>query len=148
MDKLEKIKKLREETGVGVMICKKVLDKAKGNIEKAQKLIQEELKDLIKKKKEAKTGVGKLEAFIHNNRVGVLLEMRAQTDFAVKSPLFKELCHNLVMQIAAMSPENIEELMKQPFIKDESKSVREIIDETISKLKENINIQRFTRYEI
>ena len=145
---MDKIKKLREETGVGIMICKKAIDEAKGDFEKAKKIIKEKLKDLIQEKKEAKTGCGYLEAYIHNGRVGVLLEIRAQTDFAVKSPIFKNLAHDLVMQIAAMAPKEVDDLLSQPFIKDESKTVEEIIEEAISKLKENVKIERFTRYEL
>ena len=101
--------KLRETTGAGVMECKRALEKAGGNLEKAVEFIHEAGLLKAESKKERKTGAGLLHAYIHNERVGVILEVRAETDFVVRSEPFKELAHNIVMQIAAMNPKYIKQ---------------------------------------
>ncbi|OGY62488.1 MAG: translation elongation factor Ts [Candidatus Harrisonbacteria bacterium RIFCSPHIGHO2_01_FULL_44_13] len=142
------IQRLREITGAGVMECKKALADVRGNFDEALKLINE--RGLIKAEKKATraTGAGFLELYIHNGRVGVLLELRCETDFVAHSDPFKELAKNLAMQIAAMDPENVEELLKQPFIKDESMTVENLIKGVVAKTGENIRIERFCRYEL
>lgn len=142
------IKKLRELTGAGVMDCKRALEDADGDVEAAVKLIHE--RGLIKasKKGERKTGAGLIESYIHNERVGVLLELRCETDFVARADVFRNLAHELAMQIAAMNPENMELLFNQPYIKDESITVSELIKRGIATLGENIKVERFCRYEI
>lgn len=142
------IQKLRETTGAGVMECKKALGEAGGDFDKAITIIHEQ--GLVKagKKGGRATGAGLLESYIHNERVGVLLELRCETDFVARNPLFRELAHNLAMQIAAMEPENIEVLLDSPYIKDESLTVDFLIKQIIAKIGENIQIGRFCRYEI
>lgn len=147
MDK-KSIQKLRKETGAGIMNCKKALEEADGDIKKARKIIKEKGVIIADKKSKRKTGAGFLKTYVHNNRVGVLMEIRAETDFAIKSEPFQKLAHELVMQIAAMNPESVKSLLEQPFIKDESKIVREVISETVAQVGENINVERFTRYEV
>ena len=145
---LNDIQKLRELTGAGVMECKKALGEAGGDFEKAVKIIHEMGLVKAEKKGERTTGAGLLESYVHNERIGVLLELRCETDFVARNPVFKELAHNLTMQIAAMNPENIEKLSAQNFIKDESTTVESIIKQAIAKLGENIRVERFCRYEI
>ena len=100
------------------------------------------------KKKERTTGAGVLESYIHNERVGVLLELRCETDFVGRSKEFRELAHNLAMQIAAMDPADVEDLLKQMYIKDETLTVEDLIKRAIAKLGENIKVERFCRYEV
>ncbi|MDD5547334.1 MAG: translation elongation factor Ts [Candidatus Pacebacteria bacterium] len=144
----EDVQKLREETGAGVMDCKKALEDAGGDFEKAKGLINE--RGLLKadKKSERATGAGILETYIHSGRVGVLLELRCETDFAAHSQPMKDLAHELVMHIAAMNPESNEALLAQPFIKDESQTIENIIKLTTAKVGENIKVGRFTRYAL
>lgn len=144
----EHIQKLREITGAGVMECKKALEEANGDFDKAISIIHERGLVKAEKKKERTTRVGVLESYIHNERVGVLLELRCETDFVARSKEFKELAHNLVMQIAAMDPVSIDDLLKQIYIKDETIIVDDLIKRAIAKLGENIRIERFCRYEI
>lgn len=142
------VKKLREETGAGIMECKRALQDANGDIEEAKKIINE--KGLLKaeKKSERKTGSGILESYIHNSRVGVLLELRCETDFVARTEDFKNLAHDLVMHIAAMNPENVEVLLAQPFVKDPSKTINDVIKQVIGKIGENMVVERFMRYEL
>jgi len=140
--------KLREKTGAGVMECKRALEKAGGDFEKAVEFIHEAGILKAESKKGRKTGAGLLYSYIHNERVGVLLEVRAETDFVVRSEPFKELAHNLAMQIAAMEPADIEGLLKQPFIKDESLTIADAIKRVTAKVGENIKVEKFCRYEL
>lgn len=140
------IQKLREITGAGVMDCKKALEDAKGDFDEALKIINE--RGMIKAEKKATrtTGAGLLESYIHNGRVGVLLELRCETDFVTRSEPFRELAHNLAMHVAAMDPQSVEELLQQPYVRDEKISVEALVKSVIAKLGENIQIGRFCRY--
>ncbi len=142
------ILKLREETGAGVMDCKRALDDAKGDYEKAKQIIFERGVIKAEKKSERKTGSGVLETYVHSGRIGVILELRCETDFVAKTDVFKELAHDLAMHIASMNPENVDQLINQPFVKDESKTIKDLITQTIAKTGENVKIERFCRYEL
>lgn len=142
------IQKLREETGAGVMDCKRAIEESGGDYDLAKKLIEKQGIMKAAKKAERETGAGLLEAYVHNGRVGVLLELRFETDFVGKSEPVKALAHNLALHIAAMSPANVEDLLKQAYVKDESKNVEEIIKGVIAIVGENIKVARFERYQI
>ena len=147
-DKLGDIQRLRESTGAGVMECKRALEDAKGDFDKATNLIRERGLQKVEKRSGRETGAGLIESYVHNERIGVLLDLRAETDFVVRSEPFRRLSHELVMQIAALAPQNIEELLKQPYIKDESRSVEDIIKDVIARVGENIRVNQFHRIEI
>jgi len=148
MVKSSDIQKLREITGAGIIDCKKALEEAENDLDAAVKIIQEKGVAIAEKKSSRVTGAGYLESYIHNGRVGVLLELRCETDFVARSDPFKELAHNLVMHIAAMNPENAEELLRQFYVRDESVSVENLIKSTIAKVGENIEVKKFCRYEL
>ncbi len=144
---IDKIKQLREITAASITDCKKALEKAKGDLEKAKEILREWGKDFAKKKTERLTSQGIIESYIHpNKKIGVLIELDCETDFVAKNQIFKNLAHELCLQIAAMGEES--PLLEQPWIKDESRTIKELIDEYIAKLGENIVVKRFTRYEI
>ncbi|MBI5306675.1 translation elongation factor Ts [Candidatus Wolfebacteria bacterium] len=145
---MDNIKKLRELTNAGVMDCKKALKDAGDDLDKAIAIIHERGLAKAEKKGERATGAGLLQSYIHNERVGVLLELRCETDFVARNPLFKELAHNLAMHIAAMNPGNIEELLKQNYVKDESLTIEDLIKSAIAKLGENTKVEKFCRYEL
>lgn len=144
----EQIQKLREITGAGVMECSKALKEANGDLEKAIAIIHEQGLVKAENKKERATGAGLLESYIHNERVGVLLELHCETDFVSRSKDFRELAHDLVMQIAAMEPADVDDLLKQMYIKDETITVEDLIKRTIAKTGENIRVEHFCRYEL
>lgn len=145
---IKDIEKLREMTGAGVIECKNALAEAKGDLEKAVAIIHERGLAGARKRNDRATGAGLLESYVHNERVGVLLELRCETDFVARSNDFKELAHNLAMQIAAMAPANVDELLSQVYIKDESIKVDEMVKRNFAKLGENIKVERFCRYEL
>ena len=145
---VNQIKKLREETGVSITECKKALKEAKGNLKKAKEILRKWGKDLAEKKEERETKQGIVESYIHpGEKIGVLVELRCESDFVARSEEFKKLAHELCLQIAAMNPKKTS-LMSQLWIRDETKTIKELIDEYIAKLGENIIIKRFVRYEL
>ncbi len=142
------VQELRMQTGAGVMDCKKALQDAGGDLAKAVLLIKE--RGLIKAEKKAErvTGAGLLESYIHNGRVGVLLELRCETDFVARTDSVKELARHLAMQVAAMSAPTVAELLDQPFIRDASMTVAMLIKGVVAKVGENLRVERFVRYEL
>ncbi len=142
------VQKLRDLTGAGVLDCKNALEEAGGDLDVAKKIIFEKGLLRAERKTERKTGAGILETYVHNGRIGVLLELRCETDFVVRSEPFRWLAHELAMQIAAVEPESVVVLLNQPYVKDESMTVDQLIKSVISKTGENIKIDKFCRYEI
>ncbi|MCX6788808.1 MAG: translation elongation factor Ts [bacterium] len=142
------IKKLREMTGVGVMECKKALDDAGGDFDKAIALINERGIARADSKAHRTAGAGMLKSYIHNGRVAVLLQIHAETDFVLKSDPFQELAHDVAMHIAAMNPDSVETLLTQPFVKNESVVIGDLIKGVTAKVGENIKVERFCRYEV
>lgn len=137
MANIELIKQLRDETGISIGECKKALDEG-GTVEKAKEILKQWGKDLASKKSDRATGQGKIEAYIHaNGKVGVLVELRCETDFVADSQDFKNLAHELCLQFAAMGVDP-EIMLASPWIKDSSKTVKNLIEETIAKVGENI----------
>ena len=142
------VQKLRGMTGAGVMECKRALEEAGGDMDKAVSIIHKRGLVKAEKKSERATGAGLLETYIHNERVGVLLELRCETDFVARSEDFKKLAHDLAMHVAAMDPGSVDELLKQAYIKDESTDIESLIKSVIAKFGENIRVEKFCRYSL
>ncbi len=142
------IQKLREETGAGVMECKRALEEANGDLKLAKEIVEKRGLARAEKKFDRATGAGLLEAYIHNGRIGVLLELRSETDFVAHSEPVKDLVHDLALHISALGPESVEDLLKQPYVKDESKTVEEVIKGVMAKVGENLKVARFARYQV
>lgn len=142
------IAKLREETGAGVMECKKALDEAKGDFAKAKVILASSADAIAKKKADRSTHQGVIETYSHAGKIGVLLEVNCESDFVAKNADFKTMVHNLAMQIASMAPKDIEELLKQDYILDSSITVDKYVKSLILKIGENIQIKRFIRFEL
>lgn len=145
---INQIKQLREETGVSISECKKALEQAKGDMARAKNALKKLGREFAKKKKEREVSEGIIDNYIHpNKKIGALLDIRCETDFVARSEDFQNLAHELCLQIAAIDPTETP-LLKQPWIKDESKTIKDLIDEHIAKSGENIIIKKFTRYKI
>jgi elongation factor Ts len=140
------ISDLRDETGMGLMDIKKALEEADGNRAKALEFLKERGAKIMSKKSDRVAGEGIIEAYVHNGRIGVLLEVNCETDFVSRSETFKEFSHDVALQISSMSPTTVEELMEQPFIKDSKLSMGEYLQDVTSRLGERIVISRFERY--
>jgi len=143
----EAVQKLREMTSAGVMDCRKALIEANGDLDAAVKIIHEKGLAKMEKRADRETGAGLVQSYVHNERIGVLLRLSAETDFVVRSEPFKALAHDLAMHIAAAAPKDVEELLTQPYIKDESRTVKDIIGEVIAKVGENVSVGEFYRVE-
>lgn len=159
-----RIKELREQSGAGIMECRKVLLEAEGDIEKALLLLKERSHLKAEKKKERVASQGLIEAYIHTGgRIGAMVEVNCETDFVARTDEFRKLAHDIAMQVTAIppqfiSPEEIPQgadvedevdcLLLQPYIRDPSLTVQDIINETIAKVGENIKVGRFARFEL
>ena len=158
------VKELRDQSGAGIMQCRKALMECEGDLEKAIETLKQQSLFKAAKKAERKTAEGLIEAYIHTaGRVGAMVELNCETDFVARTDEFKELAHHLAMQVAAMNPKFITEeeykpeteedpqdacLMLQADIKDPDKTIKEIITETIARTGENIKVGRFIRFEL
>lgn len=145
---VEAVQTLREATGAGVMDCRRALIDAQGDMEAAKKIIQEKGLSKVEKRAGRATGAGLVHSYVHNERIGVLVDLRAETDFVVRSEPFRELAHELAMQIAAAAPRDVDELLAQPYIKDESKTVKAVVNGVIARVGENITVNQFSRIEV
>lgn len=146
---IRQIKNLREETGVSITECKKALEEAKGNFDLAKEILKKWGKEFAQKQSEREVKEGLIATYLHpDKKIGVILELNCETDFVARSENFQNLAHELCLQIAAMSPSDINSLINQHWIKDETKIIKDLIESYIAKLGENIIIKRFTRYEI
>jgi len=149
MTAMEQIKKLRQKTNLSVMECKKAMEEAKGDEIKALQILGKRGAAKAIKKSGRETKQGLIEAYIHNNgRVGVILELNCETDFVARNEEFKKLAHDLAMHIAAMESKDAKSLLKEPFIKDAGKTIKDLFTEAIAKLGENIKLGKFVRLEI
>jgi len=148
MENKESILKLRNETGAGVMDAKNALEEFLGDYTKAkEKLLKLGLAKAAKKAdREVKAGL--VESYIHTGRVGALVKVSCETDFVAKTDEFKMLAKEVAMQVSAMDPENIEELLKSAYIRDSKKSIEDLVKETIAKVGENIQVTEFARFEV
>jgi len=158
------VKELREQSGAGVIQCHDALIEAEGDIEKALQILRQKSLFQAEKKATRSTSQGLVEAYIHaGGRIGAMVELNCETDFVARTGEFKELAHHLAMQVAAMNPrfisgEEVREgddiepqtacLLLQADIKDPTRTVKEIIAETIAKVGENIRVSRFARFEL
>ncbi len=159
------VKQLRDLSGAGVMECKKALDETDGDVEKAVKVLREKGIAGADKKSGRETGQGLVDSYIHaGGRIGVLVEVNCETDFVARTDTFKSLVHDIALQIAGipttlvisedqLPPDtegSLEEtvLMKQPLIKDGSRTVEQLVKEAIAATGENIRIRRYTRFEL
>lgn len=146
---LEQLKKLREESQVSISDCRRALEETNGNYQKAIEWLRKHGIERAGKKEDRETSQGIIESYIHqNSRIGVIVELLCETDFVAMTNEFKDLAHEIAMQISAMNPKNVEVLLKQEYIRDSSKTIQDLIKETIAKLGENIIVKRFQRLEI
>ncbi|MCS7050600.1 MAG: translation elongation factor Ts [Thermomicrobium sp.] len=171
----EMIKELRERTGAGIMDAKRALEEAGGDMERAAEILRQQGLTRAARKAGRATSQGLVHAYIHGGgRIGALIEVNCETDFVARTAEFKQLVHDLAMQVAATAPQYVstdeippqalEEgaerfgsrekfvqqvaLLAQPFIKDPSRTVEDVVKEAIARLGENIRVRRFARFEL
>ncbi len=158
------IKALREKTNAGVMDCKRALAEAGGDQEKAALILRERGLTMAEKKAHRSTEQGLVECYIHaGGRIGAMVEVNCETDFVARTDAFRALVRELAMQVAAIGPLAVSEeelppdtegpveetcLLKQPYIRDSSRSVQDIVNDVIAKTGENVRVRRFARFEL
>ena len=158
---VELIRTLRQRTGAGIMQCKEALEANQGDIEQAAEVLRIKGVAQVAKRAGRDTDQGLIEAYVHTGgRVAAIVELGCETDFVARTPEFKDLAHDIAMQVVAMDPVYLDKseiqeddsrpvaqvsLLQQPFIKDNSSSVEEVVQELAAKLGENVRVLRFSR---
>lgn len=161
---VDQIKTLRDLTGAGIMDCKRALQDTDGDMPNAEKILRDNGISKVQAKSNRETQQGLVESYIHSgSRVGAIIELNCETDFVARLPEFKELAHLLSMQVVAMNPvyidhsemadtdnENSEDvcLLQQPYIKDNTKVIQDLITELAARVGESIRVRRFERFAI
>ncbi|MDO8676730.1 MAG: translation elongation factor Ts [Candidatus Azambacteria bacterium] len=149
MANIEDLKKIRQMTGVSIDAIKKALEEADGKIDQALKFLKERGISVAAKKAERETGEGFIFSYIHGSgKIGVMVKLFCETDFVARNDEFRNLGHELAMHITAMNPADVEELLGQPYVRDQDTKIDSLIKNYISKLGENIRIGEFCRFEI
>src|SRR4051812_5091888 len=124
----EAVKELRDKTGISMMECKKALEAAEGDIEKALAFLRERSAAIAEKKSDRELGAGTVASYIHNTaQVGALVLLSCETDFVSKNEEFISLARDIAMHASAMKPESVEAVLAEPFIKDPSKTIADLI---------------------
>ncbi len=146
---IDDLKKIREMTGVSVDAISKALEEADGKIEQALELLKKRGVAVAAKKALRQTGEGIIASYIHaTGKIGVLVKVLCETDFVARNEQFGQLGHELAMHIAAANPQSAEELLAQPYIRNQDITVEDMIKDYIGKLGENIQIGEFCRFDI
>ena len=189
----EQVRQLREMTGAGMMECKKALGETKGDLEKAVDVLRKSGIAKAEKRADRAASQGRIESYVHDSRIGVLVEVNCETDFVARTDDFKALCKDLAMQVAAAGADYVRReevpaeriarereiyadqvkqegkpaaivdkivdgklnkfysevcLLEQPFIKDDKKTINDLVRETSSKTGENVVVRRFARFRL
>jgi elongation factor Ts len=160
---LEAIKALRDKTSASINDVRSALESAGGDEKKALQLLRERGAAIAEKRQGRATGQGRVEAYVHHDgRIGALVEVDCETDFVARTLEFQEFCRNVAMHVAAVSPRYVQaedapkdegdakgsSLLEQPFVKDPSVTVRELLKALIAKTGENVVIRRFSKFGV
>jgi len=142
------IKALREETGAGMMDCKKALEESQGEMEKAREWVRQRGLAKAEKKADRETNEGYISSYVHGTgKVAALVEILCETDFVARNPEFQEMARNVAMQVASMNPANVEELLAQDYIRGEG-TIDELVKSLSGKIGEKFVVNKFVRYEV
>lgn len=146
---IEKIKNLRDSTGLSFNEIKKALTEAGGDETRAREVLHRLGVEVAARKSSRQVKEGVVETYVHNTRkIGSMVELLCETDFVARNVEFQKLAHELAMHVAAMKPGSAEDLLGQPFVKDQDMTVKDLINQYIAKLGENIQVGRFEVFEI
>lgn len=138
---IDQIKELREETGAGIMDVRKALTEAAGDTKQAKAWLEKKGLKRAAEKAERDTSAGYVFSYVHfNGRVGSLIKMACETDFVAKTEDFQNLGKEIAMQVASMKPATVEELLKQEYLRDTSKTIEAMIKAISGKTGENIRV--------
>ena len=141
----EQVKQLREMTGVSIMQCRAALEEAQGDLEKAATVLAGRSGASALKKAGRELKAGAIGSYTHDGNIGAMVLLGSETDFVAKNPEFASLAKEIAMQVAAMAPQTTDDLLKQPFIKDASKTTQDLLNEATQKFGERVEIADFAR---
>ena len=187
----ELIRQLRERSGAGILECKKALEQAGGDLEQAARILRAKGKQIAGEKAGRSAAQGLIDSYIHQGKIGVMIEVNCETDFVARTDQFKSFAHELCLHIAHSNPrfvtreevppeeigkeletlheqlEGVDEestqpmqqahmerfhkervLLDQPYVRDSSKTVQDLLHETVTSIRENIVIRRFARWSL
>lgn len=148
MADIELVKKLREETQASIADCRKALDESHGDYKKAIEWLAKRGAEIAEKKANRQTSQGLVEAYVHSGKVGVLVTLLCETDFVARTDEFKNLAHEIALQVSAMNPKDVKSLLSQEYIRDPQMTIEQLIKSVIGKIGENIVVREFTRQEL
>lgn len=171
MTSLEQIKRLREQTSLGINECKKALSEANGDFDSAMDILKKKGVSVMEKKSARTTSQGAIDAYVHfGGNLGALVEVNCETDFVARTEVFKKFVKDLAMHVVATNPkyvrredvpqheidnqEDIDDyvknscLMDQLFIKDNKITIADYLRDVISQTGENVVIKRFVRFAL
>lgn len=159
----DQIKQLREETQAGIMDCKRALEQADGDFQKAKRILYDQGMLHMEKRADREASQGLVESYIHQGRIGALVEVNCETDFVARNDAFRELARNVAMQVASMNPRYLAKddipadavedakdiaLLEMSFIREPSKTINDLVNDVKVSTKENVRIRRFARFEL
>src|SRR3989344_2784662 len=145
---MDAVKGLRDKTGISVMQCRKALEEAGGDIEKAEVILRKKSGAAADKKADRELGAGYIGSYVHDGAIGAMVLLSCETDFVAKNPEFGALARELAMQVAAMNPVDTDALLVEPFIKDASRTIRDLLNEAVQKFGERIEVASFARLAV
>lgn len=146
---IELVKKIRSETGLGIMEIKSALEEAGGDEKKAKEILKAKGFEKAEKRAERETHQGRIATYTHSTgKIGVMVELLCETDFVAKNEDFLNVAKDLCLQVAAMNPKDSNELLNQEFIKDPALKIKDLVTALNAKFGENIKIGRMERFEI
>jgi elongation factor Ts len=146
---IDHIKKLRKETGAGIADCRQALEDAHGDPVRARTLLTERGFEKAAKKAGKETSQGIIVSYVHATRkIGVLVELKCETDFVARTDEFQHLAHEIALQVAAMNPKDVSELLKSAYIRDANMTIDALVRTHIAKVGENITVGTFARVEL
>ena len=143
------VKDLRDKTGISIMECKKALEEANGDMDKALELLKARSAVIAAKKSDRELGAGVVTSYIHNaGQVGALVMLVCETDFVSKNDEFSALARDIAMHVSAMRPESVEDLLPQQFIKDPSKTISDLLSAATQKFGERVEVSRMSCFSV
>ena len=149
---VQQLKELRQRTGAGMLDCRQALEQAEGNMEQAIEHLRKQAVAEAAKRAARLTGEGQIGSYIHHDaRVGALVEVNCETDFVARTDDFRSLVRYLAEQVAATPADTLDteaSLLEQPWIRDPSRTIGDLVNETSARVGENVRVRRFTRFRI
>ena len=143
------VKKLRELTGARILDCKKALEKSNGDIKKAQQHVEEKGLARAEKSADRETKVGYIASYVHTTgMMASMVELLCETDFVAKNEDFRKMANNIAMQVVAMNPKDVNELLSQDYIRDPEITVETLVKKLSGKIGEKMVVNRILRFEV